>query len=303
MTLTSNRGCSPGGPPDGLDGLRSGALLLRWVGTHVHSGTALLALIARRPWSASRARWRRAASQAACLASSSPSARSSARSASGAAPVPVLPAARPRLLRGRLITGKFHDSGNSRPQWALRPASRSGSPTSSFHVVATILVLLVGGIRWWLGPLSSRPVPDVRPPPGAPPGPRPRTAPGPRTDVDPWPDARAPGAPAAAIPRAAGPSAAAGNTAHPWDAAPPQPAPPRPARPATRAMTVIRGRPAPPGPGPGARPPTGNAPPAAPRPPSGPARPPAPPPGDRAPAPARAPRRDGRRGRLPRIGC
>jgi hypothetical protein len=55
--------------------------------------------------------------------------------------------------------------------------------------IATVLVLLIGGIRWVLGLMlvgGQFPMSDARP--AGPRGPRPRTAPGPRTDADPWAD-------------------------------------------------------------------------------------------------------------------
>ena len=195
-----------------------------------------------------------------------------------------------------LITGKVHDSGISSTTVGLFASLPQWIADIFFPMcVATILVLLVGGIRWGLGLMvvgGQFPMSDPRS--AGPRSPRPRTAPGPRTDVDPWSDHPSAQGRQAAVdaPRAANQSRPRPNS-DPWqtpdDA---RSAPSRPARPARdgRDDRDPWGDPRP-GPASAARPPTRNAPPAAPTPTFRP-RPakPASPPGDRAARPPAPPR-------------
>jgi hypothetical protein len=202
---------------------------------------------------------------------------------------------------GGLITGKVHDSGISSTTLGLFASLPQWIADIFFPMcVATILVLLIGGIRWVLGLMlvgGQFPMSDDRPPGSR--GPRPRTAPGPRTDIDPWVDqdntrARRPAVPD--DPKAANSQAAPRRGSAPWlgpdgarpdsdrPAAPPRPAPPRPARP-VRDPRDNRDAWGDPRPGPAAdrRPAARNAPPAAAPKPSFQPRPASP--GDRAPRP------------------
>jgi hypothetical protein len=91
---------------------------------------------------------------------------------------------------GGLITGKVHDSGLSSTTLGLF-ASLPQWISSIFlpMCITTILVLLIGGVRWVLGLMlvgGQFPMSSDRP--AGPRGPRPRTASGPRTDIDPWVD-------------------------------------------------------------------------------------------------------------------
>ncbi len=215
-----------------------------------------------------------------------------------------------------VITGKIHDSSLSSTTTGLGVTLLQWIADIFFPMcLATILVLLIGGIRWGLGLMvvsGHFPMSDDRP--GSP-RPRPRTAPGPRTDIDPWaePTARVRRA-GADDPRAAGqPAPRPGGTprpgpdgartgAAPRSAAPPRAAaPPRPAGPPPRPAAAPRpardpredrdpwGDPRP-GPSAAARPSARNAPAAAPQPAvrPRPAKPAAP--GDRAPRPPAPPR-------------
>ena len=192
-----------------------------------------------------------------------------------------------------LITGKVHDSGISSTTVGLFASLPQWIADIFFPMcVATILVLLVGGIRWGLGLMvvgGQFPMSDPRS--AGPRSPRPRTAPGPRTDVDPWSDHPSAQGRQAAVdaPRAANPSRPRPNS-DPWQT--PDDARSAPARPARdgRDDRDPWGDPRP-GPASAARPPTRNAPPAAPTPTFRP-RPanPASPPGDRAARPPAPPR-------------
>jgi hypothetical protein len=94
---------------------------------------------------------------------------------------------------GAVITGKIHDSSISSTTTGLAATLLQWIADIFFPMcVATILVLLVGGIRWVLGLMvvgGHFPMPDGRQ--AGPRNPRPRTAPGPRTDIDPWADPNA----------------------------------------------------------------------------------------------------------------
>jgi hypothetical protein len=193
-----------------------------------------------------------------------------------------------------LITGKVHDSGISSTTVGLFASLPQWIADIFFPMcVATILVLLVGGIRWVLGLMvvgGQFPMSGNRP--AGPRGPRPRTAPGPRTDIDPWADPIARGRQAAAdAPRSASQSAPQPG-ADPWQAPDgARPAQPRPARPGREARDDRDPwgdpRPGPASPG---RPSARNAPPAPPAPTfrPRPAKPAAP--GDRAARPPAPPR-------------
>jgi hypothetical protein len=208
---------------------------------------------------------------------------------------------------GAVITGKVHDSSISSTTTGLAASLLQWIAYIFFPMcVATICVLLIGGIRWVLGLMlvaGQFPMPDDRPA-RRPRGPRPRTASGPRTDMDPWadPNARVRRQAAADDSKAPnGQSAQRPGSAAPWPgpdgarpaapsrpAAPPSPAAPaRPARdprPARDAWGDPRPAPAP-APAADRRPPVRNAPPAA-RQPSFQPRPAKPaPPGDRSPRP------------------
>jgi hypothetical protein len=107
---------------------------------------------------------------------------------------------------GGLVTGKVHDSSISSTTLGLFASLPQWTADIFFPMcVATILVLIVGGIRWGLGLMlvdGQFSMSDGRP--GGPRGPRPRPAPGPRADVDPWadPNTRTRRQPAADVPRA-----------------------------------------------------------------------------------------------------
>jgi len=195
---------------------------------------------------------------------------------------------------GAVITGKVHDSSISSTTTGLYASLLQWIAYIFFPMcVATILVLLIGGIRWVLGLMlvsGQFPMSDDRPARAR--GPRPRTARGPRTVIDPWadPNARARRQAAAGDANSADgrsaqrPGSAPLGPDGPRPAAPPGPAaPPRPAR-GPRGDRDPWGDPRP-GPAADRRPPTRNSPPAAPQPSFQP-RPAKPaPPGARAPRP------------------
>jgi hypothetical protein len=113
---------------------------------------------------------------------------------------------------GAVITGKVHDSGITSTTTGLYASLLQWIAYIFFPMcVATIGVLLIGGIRWVLGLMFvSGQLPMSGGGPGAPRGPRPRTAPGPRTDIDPWadPNIRTRRQAAVDVPRADDPRAA-----------------------------------------------------------------------------------------------
>jgi hypothetical protein len=201
---------------------------------------------------------------------------------------------------GAVITGKVHDSSLSSSTVGLSAGLLQWIAYIFFPMcVATVLVLLIGGIRWGLGLMlvgGQFPMSDDRP--AGPRGARPRTAPGPRTDVDPWADpnarvrrqavaddprqANADPRPANGDPRAASGQSAPRPGSAPWlgpDGA--RSAAPRPAR-DPRGDRDPWGDPRS-GPAADRRPPTRNAPPPAAPKPSFQPRPASP--GDRAPRP------------------
>jgi hypothetical protein len=89
-----------------------------------------------------------------------------------------------------VITGKIHDSSISSTTTGLYASLLQWIAFIFVPMcIATVLVLLIGGIRWVLGLMlvgGQFSMSDARP--AGPRGPRPRTAPGPRTDADPWAD-------------------------------------------------------------------------------------------------------------------
>jgi hypothetical protein len=175
------------------------------------------------------------------------------------------------FLVGAVIAGKVHDSNLGSSTAGLGVGFTQWIADIFFPMgVTTILVLLIGGIRWVLGLMvvgGHFPMSD-----GAPSGPRnirPRTAPGPRTDIDPWadPSARVRRQAAANDPRAASqPAPRPGNGPRPGPDGSRPAAAPRPSRPA-RDPRDDRDPWGDPGPGPPAdrRPSARSAPPAAPQ--------------------------------------
>ena len=159
---------------------------------------------------------------------------------------------------GGLITGKVHDSSISSTTIGLFASLLQWIADIFFPMcVATILVLLIGGIRWGLGLMlvaGQFPMSDDRPAP--PRGPRPRIAPGPRTDIDPWADPN-PGPAARPPPTTRGQPTAGppgGRAAPRWVptvlAPPPRPAPPPRRRPARHPRPAAPPRPPRPAPRP-----------------------------------------------------
>jgi hypothetical protein len=144
---------------------------------------------------------------------------------------------------GAVISGKVHDSSISSTTTGLYASLLQWIAYIFFPMcVATIGVVLIGGIRWVLGLMlvaGQFPMSDDRPPPLR--GPRPRTAPGRRTDIDPWadPSARVRRQPAADDSRPANGRSGRRPESAPWlgsdariPAAPPRvAAPPSPAAP------------------------------------------------------------------------
>ena len=183
--FTSDRG-RPGGPPDGLDGLRSGALL-RWLGT-MPTLTATVVLLSATVVGVA----------ATVIAHMEPGNLLGVFVIAGSLaavlgvrrgavhlffPMPALAffvaAVAAGIVHDRQLASSTAGLGASFTQWVAGifwPA-----------VVATVLVLLVGGGRWLLKrPLltSQSPLPTGRPAaPGGPRGPQ-----GSRRPVDPWAD-------------------------------------------------------------------------------------------------------------------
>jgi hypothetical protein len=144
---------------------------------------------------------------------------------------------------GAVITGKVRDSGISSTTTGLYASLLQWIADIFVPMcVATIAVLLIGGVRWVLGLMlvgGQFPMSGDRP--AGPRDLRPRTAPGPRTDVDPWADPSGPGpvpGPAALRPAADDPQAANAQSGRrpprsaPWPDpdGPRPPAPPRDSR-------------------------------------------------------------------------
>jgi hypothetical protein len=98
------------------------------------------------------------------------------------------------FFAGAVITGKIHDSSLSSSATGLAAGFTQWVAGIFFPMcAATILVLVVGGVRWLLARqlvVGQFPMSEGRP--GTSRGPRPRpAAPDPRPDVDPWADPQA----------------------------------------------------------------------------------------------------------------